>query len=555
MRALVVAGTHGGVGCTWFTLGLLAALRRRGLTVQPLRLGPEPLDAGPYVAACGREPINLDAWMAPGDLTRALFNRRAAGADVAVVEAAGGVFDGWDGGRADGTGSAAEMAKLLGGLPVLLLLDGRSAVRSAAALIHGFTSFDPSLTFAGMLLNMVESEAHAQWMWDALSAADVRLPLIGALPFLPHLSLSAILSSPSSPTHSPPSSLLSSPLPDSLSSASSPPVSPGPSPHLFSALADAVSHYVHIPRLLSACASILLPPPSFPLSSPGGAGGRRKVVRMGVARDAAFCLVYQENLLLLQEAGAELVFFSPLVDPLPPRLNAVYLPGGRLAPFAPRLSANRQLRFGLRAFAAAGGLVLAESAGTVFLAHSLQGTDGAEYPMCALLPFTARELHAPPAPSYCLVRPSLGSPLFDPTLAPIRGCLVAVAEFTPLRNHPAPPPAPPQLQRPDLNGLCRAPHSLASPLPHPPVPPSPAQPHSFPTELAFPSAVRRPLPARFPPGDAKDPLAGAAGAAGADGLGAVRREGVVVGGAVASQLHLCFASNPCAAPAVIQHAL
>ncbi|CAI5465245.1 unnamed protein product [Closterium sp. Yama58-4] len=530
MRALVVAGTHGGVGCTWFTLGLLAALRRRGLTVQPLRLGPEPLDAAPYVAACGREPINLDAWMAPGDLTRALFNRRAAGADVAVVEAAGGVFDGWDGGRADGTGSAAEMAKLLGGLPVLLLLDGRSAVRSAAALIHGFTSFDPSLTFAGMLLNMVESEAHAQWMWDALSAADVRLPLIGALPFLPHLSLSAILSSPSSPTHSPPSSLLSSPaLPDSLSSASSPPVSPGPSPHLFSALADAVSHHVHIPRLLSACASILLPAPSFPLSSPGGGpGGRRKVVRMGVARDAAFCLVYQENLLLLQEAGAELVFFSPLVDPLPPRLNAVYLPGGRLAPFASRLSANRPLRFGLRAFAAAGGLVLAESAGTVFLAHSLQGTDGAEYPMCALLPFTARELHAPPPPSYCLVRPSLGSPLFDPSLAPIRGCLVAVAEFTPLLNHPAPPPAPPPFQRPDLYG--------------------------FPTELASPSTVRRAQPAPFPPSDAKDPLAGAAGAA-ADGSGAVRREGVVVGGAVASQVHLCFASNPCAAPAVIQHAL
>ncbi|GJP64565.1 hypothetical protein CLOP_g21540 [Closterium sp. NIES-67] len=452
MRALVVAGTHGGVGCTWFTLGLLAALRRRGLSVQPLRLGPELLDAAPYVAACGREPINLDAWMTPGDLTRTLFQRRAAGADVAVVEAAGGVFDGWDGGRADGAGSAAGMAKLLGGLPVLLLLDGRSAARSAAALIHGFTSFDPSLTFAGMLLNMVENEAHAQWMWDALSAADVRLPLIGALPFLPHLSLSAILSSPFSPTHSSASSLLSSPaVQDSLSSGSSPPVSPGPSPHLFAALADAVSHHVHIPRLLSACALLPLPSPTFPLSSPGGAGGRRKAVRMGVARDAAFCLVYQENLLLLQEAGAELVFFSPLVDPLPPRLHAVYLPGGRLAPFAPRLSSNRSLRFALRAFAAAGGLVLAESAGTVFLAHSLQGTDGAEYPMCALLPFTARELHAPPPPAYCLVRPSLGSPLFDPSLAPIRGCLVASAEFTPLRNHSA-PIAPPPLHRPDLNG-------------------------------------------------------------------------------------------------------
>ena len=135
IRGLVVAGTQSGVGKTTVTLGLLAALRRRGLVVQHFKVGPDFIDPGHHTQAAGRVSRNLDGWMLSQDDNLALFRRQAQGADLAVVEGVMGLFDGYDG--ASEAGSTAQMAKWLG-LPVLLVVDARAMARSAAALVQGW---------------------------------------------------------------------------------------------------------------------------------------------------------------------------------------------------------------------------------------------------------------------------------------------------------------------------------------------------------------------------------------------------------------------------------
>src|SRR5438874_3448907 len=139
LSSIVVAGTHSGVGKTSVTLGLIGALRRRGLTVQPFKVGPDFIDPLHHQHASGRPPRNLDGWMLDPDTNLQRFARATADADAAVIEGVMGLFDGSEG-KSD-RGSSAEMAKLLG-LPVLLVIDASAMARSAAARIHRFASFE-----------------------------------------------------------------------------------------------------------------------------------------------------------------------------------------------------------------------------------------------------------------------------------------------------------------------------------------------------------------------------------------------------------------------------
>ena len=175
----MIAGTQSGVGKTTVTLGLLYALRRRGLVVQPFKVGPDFIDPGHHTRAAGRVCRNLDGWMLSREANLALFRRQAREADVAVVEGVMGLFDGYDG--ASEAGSTAQMAKWLG-LPVLLVVDARAMARSAAALVHGFASFDPALSLAGVVFNRIGSAAHLEYLQQALSCASRRAPASGGSP-------------------------------------------------------------------------------------------------------------------------------------------------------------------------------------------------------------------------------------------------------------------------------------------------------------------------------------------------------------------------------------
>lgn len=355
--AFVVAGTHSGVGKTSLTLGLIGALRRRGLTVQPYKVGPDFIDPLHHRAASGRDSVNLDGWMLDSVTNRASFARASADADVAVVEGVMGLFDGSEG-RTD-RGSAAELAKLLD-LPVVLLVDAWAMARSAAAVVHGFATFDPAVRLAGVVLNRVGGPGHTALIRDAL---DGRVPLLGALPQTPEVTIAE--------RH------LGLHLPDESRA------------EVRERLADLVEQAIDVDALLAATRKER---PAVPIAL-GAAIARMGPpacrARIGVARDEAFCFIYADNLRLLEEAGAEIVEWSPLTNSLPSGLDAVYLPGGYPELYAERLAENRAARNGLRDFAQAGGTVYAECGGLMYLGEAIE-VDGRRFPASGVLPYTTR---------------------------------------------------------------------------------------------------------------------------------------------------------------------
>lgn len=172
---ILIAAPHSGSGKTTVARGLMALYRRKGYTVQPFKCGPDYIDTKFHSAVCGRPSVNLDSYFASPEHLRELFVRYTEGADVAIVEGMMGLFDGYDRDR----GSSAEIASVLD-LPVLLVVDARSAAYSMAALLQGFLNFRPDVRFLGVLFNKVGSDRHAQMLREV--AREVGIPCLGSLP-------------------------------------------------------------------------------------------------------------------------------------------------------------------------------------------------------------------------------------------------------------------------------------------------------------------------------------------------------------------------------------
>jgi cobyrinic acid a,c-diamide synthase len=177
-RALIVSAPRSGSGKTTVTLGLLAALRRRGTAVRAAKAGPDYIDPAFHAAATGAPSPNLDSWAMPPALLDALLAQAARDAEMLVVEGAMGLFDGVAG-EAGRSGAAADLAARFG-VPVLLVIDVTGQSQSAAAVVAGFAAFDPAVRLAGVILNRVGSERHRGLVADAI--ARLRVPVLGAIP-------------------------------------------------------------------------------------------------------------------------------------------------------------------------------------------------------------------------------------------------------------------------------------------------------------------------------------------------------------------------------------
>ena len=354
-RVLVMAGVASGVGKTSVTLGLLEALRRRGLAVQAFKVGPDFIDPGLHALVTGRPSYNLDGWMCGRERVLDVVGRVAAGADVAVIEGVMGCFDGVDG--ASEEGSTAQVAKWLDA-PVVLVLDAGALARSAGAVALGFERFDPALRVAGVIANRVGGATHARWIFDAIRGACRAEPL-GALAHAAELAM-------------PERHLGLLTAADGALSA-----------ELIGRLGDAVEQGVDLDRLLA------LATPLAAAVQPRQAV-RPMRARIGVARDAAFQFYYEENLDLLRAAGAELVAWSPVADPDVPDVEGLYLGGGYPELHGAALGDNASLKKSVRRFAEAGRPIYAECGGLMFLAESLEDLDGRVHPMVGLLPAAVR---------------------------------------------------------------------------------------------------------------------------------------------------------------------
>lgn len=357
---LMVAGTASGVGKTMLTAGLIGALRRRGLAVQPFKCGPDYIDPGYHSRAAGRPCRTLDSWMLDDEQVCATFARACRGADIAIIEGVMGLFDGaaYDDDRA----SAAQIARLLGA-PVLLVLDIARAARSAAATALGFCRFDPALTIGGFALNFAGSEGHATGCAGAITRATGR-PVLGWLPrdarlHIPERHLGLVTAAES-----------------------------GPMDAVLQAAGDAVCARFDIDAVLglAGSADALAAPEATP---PVAAAASPPL--LAVARDEAFSFFYPDNLDLLESAGARVCFFSPVRgEALPEGAAGVYLGGGFPELYAAQIAANTALFAGLHALHARGAPILAECGGFMMLTEALIDAGGVRHTMAGLVPGTAR---------------------------------------------------------------------------------------------------------------------------------------------------------------------
>ena len=348
-----MAGIASGVGKTTVALALTAAYRRRGVVVQPFKCGPDFIDGGHHTRASGRASRNLDGWMLSAERNLEIFSRGSEKADLSIVEGVMGLFDGVDG--RSNTGSTAEIAQWLG-LPVILVVDASAIARSVAALVHGFSTFDPALKLAGVVFNRVAGPSHYRLLQDALaSGAGVRA--FGYLPRrkdieIPERHLGLVTADE-----------------DAVPAST------------FALLADLAEETIDLKDLLEAAAPTSGQPDVVRPDS-------RATVRIGVARDKAFSFYYQDNLDALRRAGAEIVEFSPLDDArLPQAVDSLYLGGGYPEVFAQELAANRSMMANVRGAAEQGLPIYAECGGLMYLAREIITRSG-PIPMAAVLPLS-----------------------------------------------------------------------------------------------------------------------------------------------------------------------
>jgi len=352
--AVVIAAPASGSGKTTVATGLIGALRQAGHTVAPFKVGPDFIDPGYHSLAAGRAGRNLDPVLVGEDLISPLYAHGAGGADIAVIEGVMGLFDGRIGAAATApaSGSTAHVAGLLGA-PVILVVDARGQSHSIAALLHGFSTFDTATRVAGVVLNRVGSARHEQVLRQACDQAGV--PVLGAIPRAAELEL--------------PTRYLG------LVTA----VEYGRRAGLaVEAMTALVARHVDLTAIVAAAGSRAADPAWDPAAAVGEIPGAHPTVAMAAGK--AFSFGYAEHGELLQAAGAEVVEFDPLIDPLPDGTDAVLLPGGFPEQFTAELSANDVVRRQINELAAAGAPIHAECAGLIYLASELDG-----YPMCGVL--------------------------------------------------------------------------------------------------------------------------------------------------------------------------
>ncbi|MFZ4855870.1 MAG: cobyrinate a,c-diamide synthase [Desulfuromonadaceae bacterium] len=354
MNGFLIAAPQSGSGKTTVSLAIMAALARRGVTVAPFKCGPDFIDPGYHRAVTGYPSINLDGWMCGEEFVHQTFLTHLTsltsptGKTIAVIEGVMGLFDGL--GASSREGSSAQIAAITGA-PVVLVVNARGMAASAAALVKGFAGFDPQIRLAGVIFNNVGSEQHGELLREAVATHCPEVLCFGCIPRDESLGIPSrhlgLVTSEDNPL----------------------------SPEFIGRLADMAERCLDLNGLsglgFHSAQPFMLPLPEDPLG-PKGEGRGEGDIRIAVARDPAFCFMYEDNLRLLKEAGAELIFFSPLSDAvLPAGIFGMYLPGGYPELYAETLHANTSMKESIRAAIAADMPVYAECGGFVYLTEGI----------------------------------------------------------------------------------------------------------------------------------------------------------------------------------------
>lgn len=360
---VVIAGTHSGVGKTTLATGIMTALTHRGRSVQGYKIGPDYIDPTFHALATGRPSRNLDRWLL-GNHLASVFARTAEN-HWAVIEGVMGLFDGMSG--TQGFGSTADVAKQLNA-PVILVVDAINMSRSAAALVHGFGTFDPEVKIEGVILNRVKSSSQETLLREAM--AEIKVPILGAV-------------SKEESLHLPERHLGLVPSQERKFQDS-----------FWEDLNQVITKYIDLDRLeeIMLNTSDYSDKPTFSIN-------KRSVLqqnfgdfqpRLGIALDEAFSFYYQDALEQAEASGFTLVPFSPLHDSaLPDALDGIFLGGGFPELHLEELSLNHSFRQSLLEFAHSGKAIYAECGGYMYLGESITDFEGKQYPMASIIPMKA----------------------------------------------------------------------------------------------------------------------------------------------------------------------
>jgi cobyrinic acid a,c-diamide synthase len=340
---VVIAGVTSGVGKTTVAVGIMHALRNRGLRVQPFKVGPDFIDPSYHTLVTKRNSRNLDVWMMGKRGVLDCFASACENADIAVIEGVMGLFDGVSG-KTD-FASTAHVAKILDA-PIVLVVDASKGARSIAAIILGFLHFDRKLRIAAVILNNIGGQRHANYISEAL-AGTVKIPVVGILTRNSdikmeerHLGLVPALELRESKRD------------------------------IIIRTARSISESIDVNRILSLCSKSSLPDALDHLKRPARA-------RIAVALDESFNFYYADNLIALKRSGAQIVFFSPVRDQkLPVGVHGIILGGGFPEVLADRLEKNRTMVSSIRRSVEEGMPVYGECGGLMYLTRSITGYKG-----------------------------------------------------------------------------------------------------------------------------------------------------------------------------------
>jgi cobyrinic acid a,c-diamide synthase len=388
---LVIAALRGGSGKTILSIGIISALRDRGISISPFKKGPDYIDAGWLALAAGRPCYNLDPFLIDQSSLIKSFQDHTSSSDLAIIEGNRGLYDGTD---LAGTTSTAELAKLLHS-PVILCLDCTKSTRTLAAVVQGCIGFDSAVAIKGVVLNQVAGARHEGSIRRSIEAF-CKIPVLGAIPKLnrqdfperhmglvptdehtwakasidaaskmarDYLDLNAILSIANYPTHS------ASPL---------------------------IEQSRQIEPAARADTNVSI----------------QEKPRIGIIKDSAFQFYYPENIEALKLSGAQILFISPLSQAEPPPIDALYIGGGFPETHAAQLAENQEFGDRIKALALAGLPIYAECGGLMYMGESLV-LEGKTYPMCGVLPIVFGFSHRPQGHGYTVVTVSRENPYFQ----------------------------------------------------------------------------------------------------------------------------------------------
>ncbi len=356
LPSITIAGTNSGCGKTTVSVGIMAALVKKGLKVQPFKVGPDFIDPMFHKYITGRESRNLDSWMLTEEVVSCLFDRSSSGADISVIEGVMGLYDGHGG--ISQTGSTAHVAGILNS-PVILVVNGEGMSLSIVALIRGYLDYNRELDIRGVIINNIKSESHFILLKE-LVEEHTGLAVAGYLPKMDEINLQ------SRHLGLVPSGEISD-LEDKIN-----------------ILAHQVEKTIDLELFLKIAGETG--------DRPGNCYGmnierRASGLKIAVAMDKAFNFYYRDNLDLLEMLGAELLFFSPLKDEaVPGNADGLYIGGGYPEIWAENLQGNLPMRRDIKRRIAGGLPAYAECGGLMYLSESIRTKDGETYEMTGVIP-------------------------------------------------------------------------------------------------------------------------------------------------------------------------